>query len=268
MVSQFGFLTYKHQQLRCLRMGQGQKVLVAFHGFGQDCTVFLPLGELIQNDYTVVAIDFPAGSSTLWKSRKKPNSKTMSYFLERICADFKVQKVSLLGYSMGARPALCLTGYAPEKVEKLILLAPDGLRKNIWYYLATHSFYGNLIFRNVLKKPEKWLRYFDSLSKIGIVDQRWRKILSNSLMKEDYRKQVLNSWMFTKNFIPDPAYIRRRMAKAKIPLDLFMGKYDTVFPPEEGRLFIENMPLASFHELNCGHQILNADFLEEIAGVL
>lgn len=263
-----GVLSDGANQLRFLRVGHGKKVIIAFHGFGEDATRFVPLGKLLAEDYTMITFDFPGNSADLWKGKNKPDCKIISQFIHRICAEFKVEKITLMGFSMGARPALCLTGYLSEKVEKLVLLAPDGLSKNIWYYLATHNFYGRLLFRQVVRKPEKIARYRQKLVKLRLVHKPAAKIAQTNLKTQSNRERVLIDWTFTRNFIPNQRFILSKIRKKSIPLLLFMGAKDVIFPVELGRQFIQGLPSAALHVLNCGHQILNSDNLQFIASLL
>lgn len=265
---QSGILADGANQLRCLRMGHGKKIMIAFHGFGEDATRFVPLSKLLQEEYTVIAFDFPGTSAGLWKGKNMPDCKTMAYFIHRICAEFNVDKVALMGYSMGARPVLCLTGYLSEKIDQVVLLAPDGMSKNIWYYLATHNFYGRMLFRHILNNPGTLTRYRKNLTKLGLVKQRSANVAQKTLNCPENRKKVLVDWSFTRNFIPNQRFILNKIRKKKIPLLLFMGAHDPVFSVEEGRSFIQGINTAQLHVLECGHQILKDDNLPQIASML
>ncbi|HET8574135.1 MAG TPA: alpha/beta hydrolase [Edaphocola sp.] len=265
---QEGFLAQNGKCLRCLRMGQGKKLLIAFHGFGQNATFFSPLAELLEKDFTLVAFDFPGESAGLWKSKHYPDNKLVWHFIQKICADLGVDKVSLLGYSMGGRTAMCLTEYYPERVEQLVLLAPDGLQKNIWYRLATREFYGRLIFRHIIHHPDTWIKRINNLIDKGIISSRWQKLVNNTLKKPEFRAQVLVDWPFTRNFIPNPKFLKRKLGKFQIPAHLFMGRFDQSFPPSVGERFAGNNPFVQLHVLQTGHHILHSSELPEVATVL
>src|SRR5690606_1492944 len=164
------------------------KLLIAFHGFGQHAAVFHQLAEFLNANYTVVAFDFPGQSAHLWREKHYPDTKLLWHFIQKISAEFGVDKVSLLGYSMGGRMAMCLTEYYPERVEQLVLLAPDGLQQNIWYRLATHTFCGRLIFHQVIRHPESWMKRIDLLIEKGVVSSRWQKLVRNTLKSHEFRE--------------------------------------------------------------------------------
>lgn len=265
---QEGFLKQGDKCLRCLRMGQGKKLLIAFHGFGQDAMNFNLLAEFLAEEFTLVAFDFPGQSAGLWKSKHYPDNKLVWHFIQKISTEFEVDKVTLLGYSMGGRAAMCLTEYYPERVEQLVLLAPDGLQKNIWYRLATREFYGRLIFRQVIRNPDIWMKRINSLIEKGIVSRRWQKLVNNTLKNPEFRARVLVDWPFTQNFIPNPVSLKRTLNKLHIPLHLFMGRFDQSFPPEVAERFAGDNPFVHVHVLQTGHHILRSAGLSEIARFL
>ena len=77
-------------------------------------------------------------------------------------------KLTLIGFSLGGRMALSFLQANPEKVEKLILLAPDGLKVNFWYWLATQTCLGNKFFAFTLKTSRLvlWLSKIDEQTKL------------------------------------------------------------------------------------------------------
>lgn len=266
---QEGVLTIGDKQLSCLRMGQGTKLLLAFHGFGQDASAFVPLANLVSEEFTTISFNFPGESRSSWQGKIMPSNKTLWPFIQKLCDEFEVKDVTLMGFSMGGRPTMCLTEYYPEKVNRIILIAPDGLKKNIWYRLATREFYGRLIFKRILKKPQPWIRRANYLMDKGIIPSKWRNLVNTTLNKADYRKKLETDWLFTHNFIPNSRRFKKVLSAFNIPCHLFMGKQDRIFPPKEGEAFAKGSPFVHFHLLSTGHQILESnDALLKIADTL
>ena len=55
----------------------------------------------------------------------------MRYFIDT----FAVDKVALAGYSMGGRVCLTITELLPELIDRVLLIASDGLVFNPLYFL-------------------------------------------------------------------------------------------------------------------------------------
>lgn len=98
--------------------GQGE-VIVMLHGFTSSQQTWDSIYNQLISDYQVLTIDLPGHGET-----KVAKSKTMKAFSE----DFKalldylqLNKIHLLGYSMGGRTALSFANYYPEMISSLIL---------------------------------------------------------------------------------------------------------------------------------------------------
>ncbi len=98
--------------------GRGE-VLVLFHGFTSAQTTWNNMYDDLITEYQVLTIDLPGHGKT-WVQ----DDKTMKGFSDDFNAlldSLKINKVHLLGYSMGGRTALSFANYYPEKINSLIL---------------------------------------------------------------------------------------------------------------------------------------------------
>ena len=144
------FLIYKNSTIGYYRFGEGPKIAVCFHGFGEDASMFGFLTNYVGNQYTFYSIDLPFHGKTEWKEGLNFTHKDLLQIVEAITREdnqkqaTNSQKFSLLGFSLGGRIALSLYEAMPDKIEKLVLLAPDGLKVNFWYWLATQTWLGKI----------------------------------------------------------------------------------------------------------------------------
>lgn len=259
LVMREGLLQREEGTLRCLRMGEGKELIVAFHGFGQQAEDFYELAQRLSAEYTLIALDFPGSNAALWPSKRPPIPKTLWYYLQKILDEFGVEQLHLLGYSLGARMAMVLTEYYPEKVKSLILLAPDGLKRSGWYGFLTRNLYGKWIFNQVLRHPQKWLKRANWLMDKGWPHPRWRGMVNHALGNENYLNHLRTDWPFTRYFIPNTRYLKKVIRKFKLPVWLFMGEHDQVIPIEQGKKWIKGMDEVHFYPLNEGHQLLRSE---------
>lgn len=106
----------------------GEKTtLLLLHGWGQTSENLQPLAELLTSVSTPHLVDLPGfGQSSI------PNDiwSAFDYADEMIrhLDQQNIGKISLLGHSFGGKVAMCMAIRYPERVNKLILLAPSGLR--------------------------------------------------------------------------------------------------------------------------------------------
>ncbi len=106
-------------------------------------------------DFTMIAIDFPFHGKTVWKEGLIFTPEMLLEILTQIEASLpiKKEKISLLGFSMGGRAALSLMPVIAQQMEKMLLIAPDGLKLNFWYWLATQNKLGNQFFKYIMQHP-------------------------------------------------------------------------------------------------------------------
>src|SRR5476651_1750728 len=114
------FITYKQSLIHFNRLGNGDEILFAFHGYGEDADSFNMLEALIGKDFTIIAIDFPFHGKTEWKEELLLTVDDLIIILYLISPS-KNQPITLFGFSMGGRVSLQLLQTIPDKIKKLIL---------------------------------------------------------------------------------------------------------------------------------------------------
>src|SRR5438477_13115821 len=79
-------------------------------------------------------------------------------------------KITLMGFSLGGRMALALYEKMSPSVERLVLLAPDGLKVNFWYWLSTQTWIGNRLFLFTMNHPSWFFSFLKGLNKLKLVN--------------------------------------------------------------------------------------------------
>lgn len=108
-------------------------VLLFVHGYCGSGSHFELLFPLLDDVGRCVAMDMPGCAAS-----EKPDAPySVSYFvefLESFCSVLGLDRVVLVGHSMGGQLAVHFAHRYPERVERLVLLAPDGLagEEGVW----------------------------------------------------------------------------------------------------------------------------------------
>ncbi|MBN8684093.1 MAG: alpha/beta hydrolase [Chitinophagales bacterium] len=108
------------------RWGNGPHLLLAFHGFADTGAMYAPLEKIIGDQYTILAPDLPFHGQTQWP-KADFNQEDLLEWINAVCTTEGKTRFSLMGYSFGARLALALAPRLEQQLEKLYLLAPEGL---------------------------------------------------------------------------------------------------------------------------------------------
>src|SRR5438552_14687033 len=157
-------LQYKNSTINYYRFGSGLNVVICFHGYGEDAASFGLLEKFAGNQYSFISIDLPFHGKTVWNEGLNFTHKDLLEILKEILSQTNRQpavsneKLSIMGFSLGGRIVLSLYQAMPGQIEKLILLAPDGLKVNFWYWLATQTWFGNKLFYFTMKHPDWFFR--------------------------------------------------------------------------------------------------------------
>jgi len=148
-----GYITSGSQQLHYLEWGHGKQVLLCFHGYGNQAGLFASLANHLLDDYTILSFDLPYHGNSRWNGSQPWQPSELVNTVQSILQERQVPKVSLLCFSIGGRIGLTLAGLMPEQIDRLVLLAPDGLTSNAFYSFVTRNPAGKRLFAHFLPLP-------------------------------------------------------------------------------------------------------------------
>ena len=207
------------------KIGKSDKILLAFHGMGQDFSCFQKFAQTFDNQYTTYLFDLPFhGKSSLIETTV--TREIWKEYLEKFLQENQIQKFSIICFSMGGRFALATIEAFSEKIENAYLLAPDGVKKNLFYAGATRFNFTRNIFKKVLENNHKFYGFAGFLARIGIVHRsvlKFAKIMVDTPLKHE---QLHNSWIGFRYLIFDIKEIAQLINNQGISVKVFIGKYD------------------------------------------
>lgn len=109
-------------------VGKGERTLVLIHGLGSYMPAWSRNVEALAKDHRVVVIDLPGYG----KSTKANYDYSMRFFAKAVrgvVRQLGLQRVVLVGHSMGGQIAMTYALDYPEELEALVLTAPAGLER-------------------------------------------------------------------------------------------------------------------------------------------
>lgn len=122
------FVELQDGEIAYTKEGSGKKTIIFIHGLSSNGDAWYRNIENLKDDFTCYAIDLPGYG----KSFLKAENYSPTYFAEIVnefARKMKVEKFTLVGHSMGGQTALKFASKYPEKLEKLILVAPAGIEE-------------------------------------------------------------------------------------------------------------------------------------------
>src|SRR5690242_1610093 len=116
--------------LRCLEMGTGGTPVLLLHGFGGDLNTWMFNQPALCSDRRTLALELPGHGL----SSKDVGSGDIAFFtgvIEAALTMLEVERLNVVGHSMGGALALALAARQPKRIATLSLLAPAGLGPEI-----------------------------------------------------------------------------------------------------------------------------------------
>ena len=211
------------------KIGKSDKVLLAFHGMGQNFSCFQQFAQIFENQYTTYLFDLPFhGESKV--DEVIITKEIWNFFLDKFLQENQIQNFSVISFSMGGRFALATLEAFSSRIENAILLAPDGITEDSFYYGATRFRFTRSAFKKVLKNNHKFHGFAGFLSRIGIVHEsvlKFAKIMVDTPQKQE---QLYKSWVGFRALRFDCKKLAQIIDNQKINVTIFMGKYDKLLP--------------------------------------
>jgi pimeloyl-ACP methyl ester carboxylesterase len=100
--------------------------LILLHGFGSSLHTWEPWARALDSTYRVIRFDLPgSGLSAPDPTGDYADTRSMQ-LLAALMDTLGVQRATLIGNSMGGRIAWSFAARSPERVDKLVLISPDG----------------------------------------------------------------------------------------------------------------------------------------------
>lgn len=246
------------------RLGQGPNILLAFHGAGQTGTsCFRPFAEHLGHYYTLYTFDllFHGQSHGLSNGDDFSDDDVLTKVLwQKFIQDFlhaeNITRFDVAGFSLGGRYALATAEAFPELVDRLLLMAPDGVVEHPLYALATRFAPARWVFRQLVRNPKPLFVVVDLARRLRIIPKNLGYFVRYMLDTPEERKRLYRTWVSLRELSFSIQSLHKVLVARGIDVWLFVGSRDTVFPPERLRILAKILPPARFVILESGHNHL------------
>ncbi len=260
-------LAYGKSNIHCLKTGNGKELLVAFHGYGERCSMFLPVVRKMPERFTLYAVDLPLHGESHWKG-KKIKGRDFIWILREIIKRENAVYCSVMGFSLGGRVALYLTEKIPHLIQNVYLIAPDGILSSGLYRtiqkipdLVKRTSFRVLVNKHTAKLAKRlfnrgWLNHHN---------YRFSEVHFASAKK---RRRLWIYWMALDDFEPEWKKTREVIIQNKIKMKIFLGTHDEVIPSKAGRILTDGVDNAEVVFISSNHRQMNRVFFKRVDELL
>jgi pimeloyl-ACP methyl ester carboxylesterase len=265
------YLKYHSHKLSYIKFGNPKgEPLIVFHGFGEQAQKYQCFAPTLGKKYKVIAVDLPHHGSTDWRGDKLFAKKEVVSVIKLLRQEEDIPDFSLMGYSLGGKVALaCLEQFADD-INTIFLLAPDGIKTNIWYDVTTYPRWGGPLLKTVLRYPRPLLKIVEGLYRLGIVRKSIFKFTAEHLETAAKRRLVYQTWKTFRQLEVNLPLVQQKINKHHISAHLFFGQYDRIIRPSIGQLFCQQISgnLCKLHVIDTGHDLITAELNPHFENIL
>ncbi len=207
----------------------GKTPIILIHGSPGDSGVLVDLAKDLSRDRRVIVPDLPGfGDSTV----EVPDYSFRAHarYLKELLEKIDVEKVHVLGFSMGGGVALEFYDIAPERVASIEMISAIGVQE----YELLGDYFLNHIVHGVQLAALWSLREF--VPHFGSLD--------GSFFGVSYARNFYDS---------DQRPLRQILTKIETPLLIIHGETDQLVPLAAAKEHYRLVPQSEYHELNDNH---------------
>lgn len=248
------FIRNRFGSLHYVIAGQGRHPLIFFHGFGQDHSIYLPLIHELSNDYRLFIFDIYFHGGSEWHLGEQPLEKSeWSETIRSFLTENHIENFSLVGFSLGGKFALATAESFPDRIEKLFLIAPDGISTSFWYSMATYPILFRKFFRSMIDSYPRFQRFASLLNMLKLVDKGLIRFADYQMGTKEKRRRVYYSWVVFRHLKFEVRRLATLLNQYRIDTTVIVGRYDKVIVAERIQRFVERLEFGRLKVLESGH---------------
>jgi pimeloyl-ACP methyl ester carboxylesterase len=151
-VDQAKYWMHPEGSVRYTQVGESDQAIIFLHGFNAQINLWNDVWNKMHGCANAIRLDLPGFGGSKWNT----NNYDLDHQEKRILSfieEKKLNKVTLVGTSMGASLAVIMAARHPELVQNLVLMAPSGYPGSLHY----PGLFGKLIKQGFLNRYATWI---------------------------------------------------------------------------------------------------------------
>lgn len=225
-------------------------VVLLLHGFGASLHTWEEWVKPLEQTYRVVRIDLPGAGLTGSDPTGVYSDERTLVIVNKLLDRLGIQKASVIGNSIGGRIAWRLAAQSPARVEKLVLISPDGFASPGFEYGKAPSVPGFLrLMRYALPKSIMRMNLSPAYANPATLTDELLSRYHALLLLPGQREAMFDRMAQT--ILRDPIPILQQI---QAPTLLVWGEQDALIPVANAQDYLRALPSAKLVTLpGVGH---------------
>ena len=246
---QGGFIDLGDHLVHYLDYGEGPPVLM-LHGGGAGSAIWFKQIQVLSKTRRVIAPDHPVFGLSTQDAYKAPFLPNLVSYMVRLFDELGLDRVDVVGLSMGAQAALAMALEDPDRLGKLVVIDSAGLGRDfpLIFKLATVPLFGRLIVR-----PNRWGQdnYFKTMEVVNsdfTGASAYKQYAYDVTLSDGHGHAMRSSLAAITNILGQKSiFTDEELASISAPTLALWGAEDRVFPLEHGYRLAQLLPNVSMH---------------------
>lgn len=239
MAHRSDFLEVRGVRTHLLKGGRGRPLLVLHPEFGAN--MWAPYHDALAAHFTVLAPDHLGFGQSDRPEWLESIDDLVFHYLD-LLDTLHVERLSIVGTSLGGWVAAAFAIAHPERVERLVLAAPAGIKID---GVPRYDFFANSfedILRHLFHDPARAAQILPTEYGAEVVVQTYRELTTLARL-------AWNPYLYDRK-------LQQRLPRVLSPTLLVWGEDDAVLPPAHGAAYAALLPHATLRILPaCGHLV-------------
>ena len=238
--------------LHYIKIGTGPRVMICFHGFGRDATMFQSYQNMFPN-FTIYSVSlFYHGSN--WKDQRTClNDKRWKAMFGDFLLSEGIENFSLLGFSLGGKVALYTFQLFSDRVDELHLIAPYGIKANVVELITQRLPFVYRRLERYVHHPAHLLLLLGMLRRYKLLDATLLNITINQMSSREARARIFHTMRLYGALRLNLKSIRRKLETSKVPVVFYLGLYDKILTLKALNKYLSALVDSSLHVMPSGH---------------
>lgn len=253
--------------------GSGDKYILAFHGLGREADDYKIFEKNLGEKYTIISVNlYHHGNSEYPEERMfkdQITKKELQLHIEKLLEEFNIESFTLMGYSLGGRVALTCVQLFSKRINRIILIAPDGLKINYYNEWVTKTKSGKNFVKGVVKHPDKFFDLIDKLNRYKLIRNSYKRNIKFHFETHEKRILMRNVISTFRNITPNLSKVTRYINSNKIDVVMIFGKHDFIIPISLGKKFLKDIKTnKKLHVIDASHNILTENASKQLSELI
>jgi pimeloyl-ACP methyl ester carboxylesterase len=261
-------------KLHYYKFGSGPQAMLCFHGYGMHGKQFKILASNLGLKYTFYGFDLFFHKETLLNDQsltavKKGISKAeLAALIVDFCQSQNIQKISVIGYSMGTHFATVVVEELAPMIDEYIVLAPSSLYPGRLVPFFSKNKTGNKILEKMVLHEKALIRLLKLFKFVRIIDNEAYNILQSEFGTVQLRFNFYACITYLRFFETNQQRLFDALERQNIKSIFIFGKRDKSFPPGIGKNFIGRLTKPQVVVLNEGHDMVKKSLVIALTKLL